>query len=120
MIFMLTAVSCAGHLSGGVDSILVNPSKEYVPVPNEEVRIILDPDQLQHIRYDVVARLSVSSKGGMFYLKGADGNAELTEKLRTKAGEIGANAILDPEVQTSGMNAAYTRVARTMAIYIYR
>jgi hypothetical protein len=72
----------------------INPSAErFAPVPEDSVWIITSEAELDTISYVRVAIIEASGSGGF------TSRTEMLDAMRKRAGEIGANAILLPEIQ---------------------
>ena len=79
---------------------LVNPSgQRYEPVPPENVVIVTDEAELDTLEYTRVAIIEATGSGEF------TDQTDMLEAMRERAGKIGANAILLPQINEPGAGA---------------
>ena len=79
---------------------MLNPSAQrYPPVSPDSVRIIVDESELDSLEYVRVA--IINAKGSSTYTS----TEGMHKALRKKAGELGCNAILMPQIRQPGAGA---------------
>ena len=100
----------------GVESILLNPAMSFYPIHPDYVRIIISPEELTGVEYVNIARLQMKSSSHLF--TGALSESAMVERMRNKAGALGANVMIYPKFKVSGIRASWTRSAEAIAIRI--
>ena len=93
---MFTGCASTKHL-------LLDPSLKLVPFAPEEVRVILNKQELEQYEYVEIATMEASKTFASYYT--------LVEMLRKKAGELGANAILWPSLYGTKLSPQSSAIA---------
>lgn len=118
LIFM-TFYGCGVPQTTDVRSTLINPMNSFGAVPEDSVLILVDPTQLEGMEFKYIAELRVESTGSMYNVSSPEREDQLTERLRIKAGQVGANAILYPVFDHLVGRGYSKRTAKTIAIRIF-
>jgi hypothetical protein len=98
----LVILAIAAATSGCVSTrhTLVNPSAEpYAPVHADSVLILTDEAELDTLRYSRIAIIEATGSGEW------TNQTDMLNAMRKKAGAIGANAILLPQINEPGAGA---------------
>lgn len=98
----LVVVGLAATLAGCVTTrhTLIDPLAEpFPPCPPDSVRILTDASELDSLEYTRIAIIEATGSGEL------TDQSEMLEAMREKAGKLGANAILLPEIQEPGAGA---------------
>jgi len=93
--FALIFVSCIS-----TKAVLIDPSAHVRPkVEPNAIRIIMDEAELDDLEYIKVAMIESTGNSGW------TNQTKMIESMRKKAGELGANAILMPDITEPGSGA---------------
>lgn len=89
---MLSATACIS-----TDAVLLNPvGQRYYPVAPEQVRIFTSKEELE--KYEYVEIAVIKSEGNTTF----SSQKGMIDSIRKKAGSLGANAIVMPEIDEPG------------------
>jgi hypothetical protein len=81
-------------------AVLLDPTAtSYDVVPPSEVRIFTEEAELESLEYIKVAMIEATGNSGW------TNQSKMIEKMREKAGKMGANAILMPQIAEPGSGA---------------